>query len=83
MAQPFVLLADEVLRLRADILEEDFAELGRATDQLDRRNRDAGALQIKEDEADAVVLGRLGIGSNQTEHPVGIVLHPSSRSSIR
>ncbi|MGY4600137.1 hypothetical protein ACVWXL_007883 [Bradyrhizobium sp. GM22.5] len=57
----------------ADIVEESLAERRVAGDQEDRFGRHALRGHVEQDEADAVMLLRGGIGANEAEDPVGVV----------
>ena len=69
-----VLLADEVLRRDADVLEEDLVDLEAAVDQLDRAQRDAGGVHREDQHRDAALLLLRGrVGAAQAEDPVGVL----------
>ena len=68
---------------RGRIGVEDLVELALAGDHLDRAHLDAGLAHVDEDERDALVLRRLGIGAHQREDVVGEVPGTTSRSSGR
>ncbi len=65
--------ADHMRLRHADTVEEGFAERRIAGDQQDRLGRHALRGHVEQDEADAVVLLRGGIGADQAEDPVGVV----------
>ena len=52
---------------------EDLVELALAGDHLDRPHLDAGLAHVDEQERDALVLGRVGIGAGEREDVVGEV----------
>src|SRR5262245_21510355 len=63
-------LADQVLLRHAGVLEEDLAELALAGDLAQRPHRDAGGVELAEDERDAAVAVPR-IGAAEHEDPVG------------
>ncbi|KAK0334014.1 hypothetical protein LTR94_018300 [Friedmanniomyces endolithicus] len=65
--------ADQVFLLHPHIVEEGFAEGGLAADQGDGPGGDARRLHVEQDEGDAQMFGRLRIGADQAEDPVGLV----------
>ena len=64
-APAFVELADEVLRRHDNVVEEYFTELVIARNRPDRPDRDAGAVKIEQQKADAGMT-RLASGSVRT-----------------
>ncbi len=64
---------DQVLARDADVIEEDFVEAAVAGHLDERAYGDAGRFHVDENVGDAAVLGRLGIGAHQAEHPVGVL----------
>ena len=68
-----ILLADEVFDRHAHVLEPDLVDLSCAVEQRDRAHRDARALHVDQQEADAGLRLRLGVGAHQTEDPIGVV----------
>jgi hypothetical protein len=66
-------LAHHLTARHADVVEERLAERRIAADELDRLHADAGARHVHEQEADALVLGRVGVRAHEEEHPVGLI----------
>ena len=62
-----VLLADQVLDRHLDVVEEHLVDLVAAVDGLDRAHRDALRLHVDQDEGDAHLLLRIGVGAAQAE----------------
>ena len=71
--QPLFQLADEIVLLGDGVVEERLAERRCAGDQPDGPNGDAGLIHAEQEEADAVVLGHVGIRPHKAEDPVGVV----------
>ena len=68
-----VLLIDEVALFSARVGEVGLAEGRVAADQLDRPRLHARLVHIEQNEADALVLRRVGISTDEAEDPVGLV----------
>ena len=68
-----VLLADQVARVDAYVLEEGLVEVVLAGHVHDRRHGDAGGAHVDEELADALVLRRLRIGARHQVTVVGLV----------
>ncbi|MNE06360.1 hypothetical protein D3C80_989470 [compost metagenome] len=64
---------DQVLLLDPHVVEEGLAEGRLAADERDGAGADARRRHVEQDEADAQMLGRLGVGADQAEDPVGLV----------
>src|SRR6185436_16750361 len=62
-----VLIADAVLRRHADVVEEDLVEAQTAAHVDQRLYRDAGRVEVEQEEADAAVLRRIGLGTGEHE----------------
>ena len=72
MSQPPLIVADDVGARHAHVLEEHLVEVLVAADLLERPHGDAGAVHVDEQEGDALVLRRVGIGAHQQHAPVGV-----------
>ena len=55
---------------RDRVLEQRFVERGVAADQADRPHRHARLIHVDKHQADALVLGRLGIGADEGEDKI-------------
>jgi hypothetical protein len=62
--------AEQAIGRDAHVLEEDLAELGVVGHLLERADGDAGRLHVDEQQADALVLRRVGLGAAEEEAPV-------------
>ena len=67
-----VLGTDAVFDRHDHVVEEDLIEVGRAPGLLDRAHFDAHRMHVDHQAADAVVLGRRGIGTGEQHAPVGL-----------
>src|SRR5204863_27590 len=63
----------QVRARHAHVLEEDLVEAGVARHLHERAHADAGRLHVDQEVGDAGVLGRVGVGAHQAEHPVGVL----------
>ncbi len=63
--------ADDVLLRAASVGVEDLVELALAGDHLDRTHLDAGLVHRHQQERDALVLRRVGVGASEREDVVG------------
>ena len=72
-SQPLVLLADQLIDRNLDVLEEALVDLGAALHGVDGAYGHAGALHVHQQEGDAFLLLRLGVGADQKEHPVRVL----------
>ena len=68
-----VFFTHEVGPGNSNVIKECFAERRSATDQLNRFCCYAFRGHVKKQKADAFMLGRLGVSSNQAENPIGVV----------
>ncbi len=64
---------DQVFLLDPHVVEEGLAEGRLTADQRDGTGADARRRHVEQDEANAQMLGRLGVGADQTEYPVGLI----------
>ncbi len=68
-----MLLADQVLQGHLDVVEEHLVDLAPAVERLDRAHGDARRLHVDQDEGDAELLFRFGVGAAEAEDPVGVL----------
>ena len=64
-------LADDLIRRHAHVGEKHFVEVRVAGHRFQRPHADARRVHGKQQEAEALVLGRVGLAADQAEHPVG------------
>ncbi len=69
--QPSFSGADQVLLRHRDIFEKHLVEMPMAVQQHQRAHGDARRLHVDQQIADAVMLGRFGIGAHQQKAPIG------------
>ncbi len=69
----FAELAEQILLRHPHLIEKCLTERGGAADQANRRHRNPRRLHVDQQKTDALVLGRLGVGAHQAEHPVRLV----------
>ena len=62
-----VQLADQVLARHLDVGEEHLGEVGRAGEVAERPDLDAGRVHVDDQQRDALVLRRVGIGAHVAE----------------
>ena len=67
-----VLGTDAVFDRHDHVVEEDLIEVGRAPGLLDRAHFNAHRMHVDHQAADALVLGRRGIGAGEQHAPVGL-----------
>ena len=78
-----VLLPDDIFLGYADVLEEDLVETALAGHLGQRPHRDAGRFHVDQQVADALVLGRVGIGADEQKNPCRRDARRRSRLSDR
>ena len=69
----FIQLGDEIFARDVDVVEENLVEALVAGHLHQRAHGDAGSFHIDQNVGNPAMLGRLGIGAHQAEHPVGIL----------
>ncbi len=70
-------IAHQVFARHFHVVEKQFVELDRAGDVAQRPHLHAGGLHIHQQDAQAAMLGRAGIGARQQQAPVGQVCERS------
>ncbi|MNZ90120.1 hypothetical protein D3C78_1090740 [compost metagenome] len=66
-----MLAADQVTHRHPHVVEEHFVDVVTAIKGDDRTHADPGALHVDQQERDTALSLGLGVGTHQTEHPVG------------
>ena len=68
-----VLFANQVLDRHFDVVKEDFVDFVVAVQGDDRANGDTRGRHVDQQEGDAALLLSFGVGTHQTEDPVGVL----------
>ena len=68
-----VFLADAIFDRHLHVLEPDLVDLVAAVQQRDGPHRDARALHVDQQKADARLLLGRGVGAHQAEDPIGVL----------
>src|SRR5439155_4889744 len=68
-----VLLPDELISRHPDVVEEHLVDLVPAVNEPDRADGHTGRVHVDEQERDAALLRRLGVGAGQAEDPVRVL----------
>ena len=70
-----ILFINTLIDGNADVFEPDFVDFMFAAQRDDRADGDARRFHVDQQEADAFLLLRIGIGANKEEAPVGMLRH--------
>ncbi|MCY1186571.1 hypothetical protein D3C81_1804860 [compost metagenome] len=69
----FMLAANQVVHRYAHVVEEHLVHMMTTVERDDRPHSDTGGLHVDQQERNPALLLRIGIGTHQAEHPVGVM----------
>ena len=75
-------VADDVIGRRDGVVEEDLVEFAVTGESPYRPDVDARLVERDEEERDAAVLRRIGVGASEKEDPVGFACRETSTASV-